>query len=95
MVAFGPFWKVAGTYESSLEISLQDVKLLTTYRIDLVNSGRFYRFEKLKIQSSFSCSLYCMETKRSSDKMLPPVGIEAGPLVVSDSKSNTILSGLT
>ena len=54
MVAFGPFWKVAGTYESSLEISLQDVKLLTTYRIDLVNSGRFYRFEKLKIQSSFS-----------------------------------------
>ena len=47
MVAFGPFWKMAGTYESSL----QDVKLLTTYRIDLVNSGRFYRFEKLKIQS--------------------------------------------
>ena len=27
----------------------------------------------------------------SSDKMLPPVGIEPGPLIASDSKSNTIL----
>ena len=29
------------------------------------------------------------------EKMLPPVGIEPGPLIVSDSKSNTILSTLT
>ena len=27
--------------------------------------------------------------------MLPPVGIEPGPLITFDSKSNTILSGLT
>ena len=27
--------------------------------------------------------------------MLPPVGIEPGPLIASDSKSNTILSTLT
>ena len=33
--------------------------------------------------------------KKSSDKMLPPVGIEPGPLITSDSKSNTILSTLT
>ena len=30
----------------------------------------------------------------SSDKMLPPVGIEPRPLIASDSKSNTILSTL-
>ena len=29
--------------------------------------------------------------KKSSDKMLPPVGIEPRPLIVSDSESNTIL----
>ena len=33
--------------------------------------------------------------KKSSDKMLPPVGIEPGPLIASDSKSNTLLSTLT
>ena len=32
--------------------------------------------------------------KKSSDKMLPPVGIEPWPLIASDSKSNTILSTL-
>ena len=33
--------------------------------------------------------------KKSSDKMLPPVGIEPEPLITSDSKSNTILSTVT
>ena len=33
--------------------------------------------------------------KKSSDKMLPLVGIEPRPLITSDSKSNFILSGLT
>ena len=33
-----------------------------------------------------------MKTKKSSDKMLPPVRIEPG---TSDSKSNTVLSELT
>ena len=33
--------------------------------------------------------------KKSSDKVLPLVGIEPGPLIASDSKSNTILSTLT
>ena len=33
--------------------------------------------------------------KKSSDKMLPPVGIEPGPVIASDSKSNTIFSTLT
>ena len=32
--------------------------------------------------------------KKSSDKMLPPVGIEPQPLITSDSKSNTVLSTL-
>ena len=32
---------------------------------------------------------------KSSDKMLPLVGIEPGPFIASDSKSNTILSTLT
>ena len=34
------------------------------------------------------------ENKKSSDKMLPPVEIEPGPLITSDSKSNTLLSQL-
>ena len=33
--------------------------------------------------------------KKSSDKMLPPVGIEPRPLIASDSKPHTILSTLT
>ena len=33
--------------------------------------------------------------KKSSDKILPAVGIEPWPLITSDSKSNTILSALT
>ena len=33
--------------------------------------------------------------KESSDKMLPSVGIEPRPLITSDSKSNTVLSGIT
>ena len=33
--------------------------------------------------------------KKSNDKVLPPVGIEPGPLIAFDSKSNTILSTLT
>ena len=35
------------------------------------------------------------ENKKIKWKMLPPVGIESEPLITSDSKSNTILSGLT
>ena len=33
--------------------------------------------------------------KKNSDKMLPLVGIEPGPLIASDSESNTLLSELT
>ena len=33
--------------------------------------------------------------KKSSEKMLPPVGIEPRTLITSDSKSNTLLSALT
>ena len=58
--------------------------------------------EKKSSYSSFSQTirnwhycLYCMKIKKSSDKMLPPVGIEAGPLITSDSKYNAILSTLT
>ena len=35
------------------------------------------------------------ENKKSIAKMLPSVGIELGPLITSDSKSNTLFSGLT
>ena len=35
------------------------------------------------------------ENQKVQWKILPPVGIEPGPLITSDSKSNTILSGLT
>ena len=40
-------------------------------------------------------SLLCENKKKISDKMLPPVGIEPGPLIASDSKSNALLSTLT
>ena len=33
--------------------------------------------------------------KKSSDKMLPPVGIEPRPLIASDSKSKTLISEQT
>ena len=33
--------------------------------------------------------------EKKSDKILPPVGIEPGPLIASDSKSSTIRSTLT
>ena len=36
-------------------------------------------------------ALLC-ENQNIQWKMLPPVGIEPGPLITSDSKSNTILS---
>ena len=36
-----------------------------------------------------------LHEKQLSDKMLPPVGIEPGLLIASDSKSNNLLSGLT
>ena len=39
--------------------------------------------------------LSLLRGKKSSDKMLPAVGIEPRPLIDSDSKSNTILSTLT
>ena len=38
--------------------------------------------------------LYYVKTKKSSDKMLPLVGIEPRPLITSDSKSSTLLSTL-
>ena len=37
-------------------------------------------------------SLLRENPKKSSEKMLPQVGIEPGPLIASDSKSDTILS---
>ena len=36
----------------------------------------------------------CMKTEISCDKILPPVGIELGPLITSDSKSSSLLSKL-
>ena len=36
-----------------------------------------------------------LREKILNDKMLPPLGIEPGPLITSDSKSNTIFSTLT
>ena len=35
-----------------------------------------------------------MKTKKSSDKILSPVSIEPGPLIISDFRSNPILSEL-
>ena len=45
-------------------------------------------------KSEFS-SLLCENKKKSSDKMLPPVGIEPRPLIASSSRSNTLLPTLT
>ena len=45
-----------------------------------------------------NCGIFIFTTwkqKKLSDKMLPPLGIEPGPLIASDSKSSIILSTLT
>ena len=51
-----------------------------------------------KLYETANCGIFIFTTwkqKKNSDKMLPPVGIEPGPLIASDSKSNTILSTQT
>ena len=53
----------------------------------------FTNYTKMPIVAFLS--LLRENKKKSSDKMLPPVEIEPGPLIASDSKSNTILSTLT
>ena len=52
-------------------------------------------FHKLYENANIAFLSLLGEKKKSSDKMLHPVGIEPGPLIASDSKSNTILSTLT
>ena len=53
----------------------------------------FTNYTKLAIMPILASEAYYV--KKSSDKMLPPMGIEPRPLIASDSKSNTILSTLT
>ena len=52
----------------------------------------FTNYTKLPILAS---EAYYVKTKKSSNKMIPPLGIEPAPVITSDSKSNTILSGLS
>ena len=47
----------------------------------------------MPIMSILASQTLLHENKKSSDKMLPPVGIEPGPLVASEPKSNTLLPG--
>ena len=55
------------------------------------NNWVFRKLTKLAIMVSEAL----LHKKKSSDKMLPAVGIEPEPLIASDSKSNIILSTLT
>ena len=54
----------------------------------------FTNYMKLAIMPILA-SEALLSDKKNSDKMLPPVGIEPGPPIASDSESNTLLSGLT
>ena len=54
-------------------------------------SGFSHKLDGIAIMPILPSEVLLREIK-SSDKMLPPVGIEPRPLIASDSKSNTILS---
>ena len=61
----------------------------------LGNVRGFHKHTTLAIIPILAPEALQCENKNSSNKMLPTVGIEPGSLITSDSKSNTILSGLT
>ena len=65
--------------------------------LPVLTSGGYSSFSQIdKIGNNANSGLRGFTMwKRSYDKMLPPVEIEPGPLIASDSKSNTILSTLT
>ena len=59
-------------------------------------SIEFFRYKtKLAIMPILTSETLLRENKNNPVKNVPPVGIEPGPLITSDSKSNTILSGLS
>ena len=67
-----------------------------SYRAMTTNTIRgFHKHTTLAIMPILASEALECENKKSSSKMLPPVGIEPTPLITSDSKSNTILSRLT
>ena len=65
------------------------MKLMSSYIIAV----EFFTYAQ-KCQYGISVFTVWKE-KKSSDKMLSPVGIEPRPFIASDSKSNTLLSTLT
>ena len=68
--------------------------LTGTVRTVVPGKARVYRrvFHKLYENANIGFLSLLFENPK---KILPPVGIEPGPLIASDSKSNTILSTLT
>ena len=55
----------------------------------------FSKCTRMAIMLILAAEVLLRENKKIQWEMVPTVGIEPGPLITSDSKSNTILSGLT
>ena len=76
---------------------LSSVKFLFTLSVTgtgtgtWTGTGGFHKLTTLTIMPILASEASLCE-KKSSDKMLPPVGIEPKPFITSDSKSDTILS---
>ena len=68
------------------------IQLELTDLLKAFPAGRFFTYAQKCQYCHFH--LYYMKTKNSSDKMLPPMGIEPRPLIASDSKYNINLSTL-
>ena len=79
--------------ECFVEFLLFSYKRLCTTRFGIrLSIIRVFRIDKIGNNGNIGITGFTT-WKKSSDKMLPPVGIEPTPF--SDSKSNTILSTLT
>ena len=64
------------------------------HKIDEIGNRGFHKLYEIGNNTNIDIRGFTT-WKKSSEKMLPPVGIEPRPLIASDSKSNTILSTLT
>ena len=79
-------WEYIKTILISL-LSLQD------WQTTKLRSRGFHKLDEIGNSANIGIRGFTM-WKKSSDKMLPPVGIEPRPLITSDSKSSTLLSTL-
>ena len=81
--------------QKSTQQSKNNYDLITLSEVHRNMAGTYNRVFREYTKLAIMASEALLRENKSSDKTLPPVGIEPAPLITSDSKSNTILSTLT